>query len=837
MADRNLEIIIKAQDFATKEIKKLKDEVKDLKKESWSTTSSMKSGFSEIKSLALQVAGAIGAIKIWTGIITLTNNLEQNTVAFETMLWSAEKAKILLEDLTTFASQTPFELTGIRQTAKQLLAFGFESQELIPTLKALWDVASGLSVPIEQVAYAYGQVRTANQLYWTELRQFMNAGVPLLAELADMFWVTETAMKSMVENGEIWFTDVQEAFKRMTSEGGKFFNLMEKQADTLGGRWSNLIDVISKTGEAIWTAVLDDMKWVVSSILSFIETNYNAIVDFGADVATNIMSVWKTVYELFASVFDLISSILSIFTQETEDTTAWTIKSWKKAITIISLWIQSVVMVANTGVKLVAGVVKSIAWWVGWFIEGVWLYIKDFWKNTLNLIIWQANWFIKRINTVLHAVGMNGIQEIGLISTELQQMWGISTMVLKWVADWWGDTWKDIWDSNGRIMSNMIDTLSAYEESVSWVNWTSRELNTQFGESASNVKNLANSMWSAGKATKNAKEEMQSYKEEMKQLEEQTKRLSGVSDLAIKISSALYEQMRKVLGLENTQKMLDSVKESAKSALDTINDKIKESTSSIEDYKKEIQSLDEQLQSLKWQRREGKDETRVQLAERALELEKQLKEAERTWADIDYIATRKELALAKEQAGVDAINEAKQWASMSETERILALATEKDNELKEEIRRITEQKQAKEDALQEEERLHSELISKKQTLEAEYFDFFWKEMEKQQMSIQKSIDLLKQLNALKWSSQVTSITWSRAVWGSVVWGNSYIVGERWPEIFTPSSSGTITNNVSPNVTINLWGVSVSNQADENRLIQKIKKELENTARLYRIWIS
>ncbi len=91
------------------------------------------------------------------------------------MLHSGEAANVLLKDLSSFAKETPFEINGIRGTAKQLLAFGFQADDIIPTLKKLGDVSAGLSVPIEQVAYAYGQVRVANQLYGTELRQFVNA--------------------------------------------------------------------------------------------------------------------------------------------------------------------------------------------------------------------------------------------------------------------------------------------------------------------------------------------------------------------------------------------------------------------------------------------------------------------------------------------------------------------------------------------------------------------------------------------------------------------------------------------------------------------------------------
>ena len=201
---------------------------------------------------------------------TLAGNLQQADVAFTTMLWGAEAARKMLQDLSDFAANTPFELTGVRQTAKQLLAYGIEAHKIIPTLKALGDVSAGLSVPIEQVAYAYGQVKSATKLTGNDLKQFINAGVPIIQELAKNMGVAESKIKDMVSAGEIWFADVEKAFQTMSSEWGKFANLMEKQSDTMMGAWSNLQDSIDSLGEAIWSLFTGEVgglfKWMASIV-------------------------------------------------------------------------------------------------------------------------------------------------------------------------------------------------------------------------------------------------------------------------------------------------------------------------------------------------------------------------------------------------------------------------------------------------------------------------------------------------------------------------------------------------------------------------------------------
>lgn len=201
---------------------------------------------------------------------TLAGNLQQADVAFTTMLWGAEAARKMLQDLSDFAANTPFELTGVRQTAKQLLAYGIEAHKIIPTLKALGDVSAGLSVPIEQVAYAYGQVKSATKLTGNDLKQFINAGVPIIQELAKNMGVAESKIKDMVSAGKIWFADVEKAFQTMSSEWGKFADLMEKQSDTMMGAWSNFQDSIDSLGEAIGSLFTGEagglFKWMASIV-------------------------------------------------------------------------------------------------------------------------------------------------------------------------------------------------------------------------------------------------------------------------------------------------------------------------------------------------------------------------------------------------------------------------------------------------------------------------------------------------------------------------------------------------------------------------------------------
>lgn len=119
------------------------------------------------------------------------------------MLGSATDAQQLLKELSVFASKTPFELPDVRSNAKQLLAMGIGVKDLIPTMKALGDVSAGLSVPMDRLALAYGQVIAKGKLQGGELKQFTEAGVPLIETLSKKLGVSTQEFYKMVEAGKV----------------------------------------------------------------------------------------------------------------------------------------------------------------------------------------------------------------------------------------------------------------------------------------------------------------------------------------------------------------------------------------------------------------------------------------------------------------------------------------------------------------------------------------------------------------------------------------------------------------------------------------------------------
>jgi len=166
------------------------------------------------------------------------------------LLQNKEQADALFERITALAVRSPYRVKELVTYTKQLAAYRVEQDKLYDTTKMLADVSSGLGVDMQRLILAYGQVKAANYLRGQELRQFSEAGINILGELAQYFSELEGRA---ISTGEVFervskrmvaFEDVAEVFKRITEEGGIFYNMQEIQAETLRGQISNLRDSI-----------------------------------------------------------------------------------------------------------------------------------------------------------------------------------------------------------------------------------------------------------------------------------------------------------------------------------------------------------------------------------------------------------------------------------------------------------------------------------------------------------------------------------------------------------------------------------------------------------------
>lgn len=226
------------------EVRKLTREYKEFSSGTNNADEVVKSLTDSLKRTAVEIGGLVAIKKFGSDVIEATGKMQQLQVALSTILQDKSKADQLIADIVQFAAKTPFNLDDVTTGAKQLLAYGSSADNVVNELSMLGDVASGLQIPIGQLIYLYGTLRTQGRAMTVDIRQFAGRGIPIYEELAKVLGVSKDQVGELVKEGKVGFKEVEQAFKNMTSEGGKFANLMESSAGTWPQRLSNIEDTL-----------------------------------------------------------------------------------------------------------------------------------------------------------------------------------------------------------------------------------------------------------------------------------------------------------------------------------------------------------------------------------------------------------------------------------------------------------------------------------------------------------------------------------------------------------------------------------------------------------------
>ena len=230
-------------------------------------------------------AATLGKIGVGVSLAGLVRQIaatrgefQQLEVAFTTLLQSKEKADALMSQMVDLAAKTPFDLKGVADGARQLLAYGFAAEDITGTLTRLGNVAAGLGLPLERLTYLYGTTAVQGRLYARDMLQFTSSGIPVLQEMAKMYGKTTEEINEMVSAGKIGFEDVKKVIEGMTNEGGQFYNLMQEQSKTITGLISNLGDALDTMFNDIGKSQEGVIAGVLQGTISLVE-NYQKVLD------------------------------------------------------------------------------------------------------------------------------------------------------------------------------------------------------------------------------------------------------------------------------------------------------------------------------------------------------------------------------------------------------------------------------------------------------------------------------------------------------------------------------------------------------------------------------
>lgn len=248
---------------------------------------SIENVFNRIKSVASVAFAGFTAKEIISTLGTVRGEFQQFEIAFETMLGSGQKAKGMISDLANLAATTPFDMKGVVNGAKQLLAYGFAANEITDTMRRLGDVSAGLGLNLQDLTWLYGTTMVQGRLFTRDLMQFTGRGIPLTEELAKQFGVTKDKVSELVTAGKVGFPEVKKAIESLTNEGGKFGGLMEKQSHSITGQVSNIKDTIEMA--------INDLG-----------TQTEGLMNDALDITSKVIDHWKEIGEVILAAASAI---------------------------------------------------------------------------------------------------------------------------------------------------------------------------------------------------------------------------------------------------------------------------------------------------------------------------------------------------------------------------------------------------------------------------------------------------------------------------------------------------------------------------------------------------
>jgi tape measure domain-containing protein len=278
--------------------------------------------------------------------------VETSTAAFGTMMKSVSGAKTVMKDLFDFAVNSPLTFKETVASSKQLMAYGFQVKELIPTIQMLGTVGKATGVSLDDMAYVYGTLRSQGRAYTRDLMQFAMRGIPIYEELAKVMGVPVAQLQKMTEAGKIGFREVEKAFQNMTTGTGKFAGYFDEYMKTFEGKMSMLTDIAQQSAGILTESLFGVLKKNVDDFINILNNNKAAIASVGKDLgnlASAFFDIVKAVIPLLPLLIKLIPLLIA------KSLISGGIKTWKVLPEVFMLIAGNAEKMAGSLAKFAAG--------------------------------------------------------------------------------------------------------------------------------------------------------------------------------------------------------------------------------------------------------------------------------------------------------------------------------------------------------------------------------------------------------------------------------------------------------------------------------------------------
>jgi tape measure domain-containing protein len=254
-----------------------------------SAIASIAGGLAGLGGTGIVVAGvAAGMVALGAAAVGTANDLQRTINQLTVLTGSTDATNAIILNLKQYALETPFDLPGLADTAKQLLAFGLNGADAVEWTKRLGDIATVTGTPIERLGVNFSQIVSKGGASMVDLTQFAEAGLPIWRALSEVTGKSRAELEALP--GAIPAAAVVAALESMTDAGGKFYEGGKLGATELDKQWATLVDSLRAAavplGQMITPLVLGAINNMISA-LQILEAGLNRIRDAAAGVAAS----------------------------------------------------------------------------------------------------------------------------------------------------------------------------------------------------------------------------------------------------------------------------------------------------------------------------------------------------------------------------------------------------------------------------------------------------------------------------------------------------------------------------------------------------------------------
>ena len=301
-------------------LKSVNKDLEKLEKPATSLSKKISNGFTSVGKVATKAGTALTTgltlplIALGTAGVKYNAQMEDFEANLTTLLGSADKAKSMLNDLKEMANTTPFETSDLLEATQMMLGFGLAADKTQGYLQTLGDISMGNSEKLMSLTRAFSQIGASGKATMEDINQMIDAGFNPLQIMSEKTGKSMATLRDEVSEGKVSFEDIAGAMQTATSEGGRYYNAMEKASQTMNGKLSTAMDALNTALGNLTQSLLPIVTQVVEKITEW--ANAFANLDQGTQETilkiAGILAVAGPILSIIGKISSGIGTLISI---------------------------------------------------------------------------------------------------------------------------------------------------------------------------------------------------------------------------------------------------------------------------------------------------------------------------------------------------------------------------------------------------------------------------------------------------------------------------------------------------------------------------------------------